>query len=190
MSEVFPETPPGSPPLAAAHTYTPACAGHHPIGHPCPPSVTAGTVTWSNVPAGGPVPVTSGNAVAVAPELAAAMAEALAAEMYQAAWQVCRAAGLFIIRWEDLTDPEQPRPDEAVAVADGWRAGAQVASGRIDALRRERDDAREAFAQLAAHFSQGKQSGWSARISGTVLRRLCVMAMCELDLAEEARDAG
>jgi hypothetical protein len=53
---------------------------------------------------------------------------------------------------------------------------AHVANEKLTA---ERDDARTAFASLAGHFTQAKQPGWTARVSGTVLRRLCVMAMCE-----------
>jgi len=49
----------------------------------------------------------------------------------------------------------------------------------IAQLRRERDAARKAYATLRAAFTQGAQTGWSARVSGTVLHRLDVLAMHE-----------
>jgi len=72
--------------------------------------------------------------------------------------------------------------DDATRAAEEAGAQAAIAAAELtwDAdLKAERDDARAAFAKLAAHFTQGKQSGWTARISGTVLRRLCTAAMCE-----------
>jgi hypothetical protein len=58
-------------------------------------------------------------------------------------------------------------------------AGQPALASQLLDVTAGRDDARSAFAELAGHFARGKQTGWSARISGTVLRRLCLMAMCE-----------
>jgi hypothetical protein len=82
---------------------------------------------------------------------------------------------------ETVTAPDSIDLRPAVVWEDLPTETAILASYRtqVDRLTRERDDARKAFATLYGTFSQGKQSGWSARVSGTILHRLCVAAMCE-----------
>ena len=75
------------------------------------------------------------------------------------------APGTTIVLVDDVADIE--------AISNGG-VGALVAD--VSALRDELDETRAAFAELAAHFGKGAQSGWTARISGTVLHRLCLAA--------------
>lgn len=49
----------------------------------------------------------------------------------------------------------------------------------IGDARAARDDARAAYATLRNAFTRGKQSGWTARLSGTTLHRLDAQAMRE-----------
>jgi hypothetical protein len=114
--------------------------------------------------------------------------EALAAEIYQAAWRVCRAAGLFVIRWEDLTDPEQPRPAEAVAVTNGWLAAARTAIERLApahaALTAERDCYRGALEAITELASAAKPVMWW---SGT--RSECAWTLDQTAVTAIAREA-
>jgi hypothetical protein len=101
-------------------------------------------------------------------------------------------------RWaETLGDVQQAgrERDAARAVVGQWQARHEQLAVRLDeagiqliTVHGDLDDARSAFAKLAAHFTQGAQSGWTARVSGTVLRRLCVMAGCEPPSGSDASD--
>ena len=97
-------------------------------------------------------------------------------------------------RWDQLPPKHRQGWDAAAqaaarpALAECARLIAELAACRqnnaaiavqLGQYRDERDDARKAFAGLAGHFTRGAQSGLTARISGTVYRRLCVAAMYE-----------
>jgi hypothetical protein len=56
----------------------------------------------------------------------------------------------------------------------------------IGDARAARDDARAAYATLRNAFTRGKQSGWTARLSGTVLARCDAQAMREPGAEAEA----
>jgi hypothetical protein len=92
--------------------------------------------------------------------------------------------------WDDLADDLQK------AVEAGAAAVSAAARDRTAELLAELNETRAAFAELAAHFSRGKQSGWTARVSGTVLHRLCLQAKVpdpdgtELASAKQERHPG
>jgi hypothetical protein len=83
-------------------------------------------------------------------------------------------SGQPIPEWDVLED-DLTAAWEAAAAASAHARTAELL-GELNTVTAERDDARAAFADLAGHFGKGAQSGWTARISGTVLHRLCLQA--------------
>lgn len=158
MSDIYPETPLGSPPAQAV---TPGQAAYEArqrslwARHGMPPGGKRLWVQWTDL---------SGDQQA--DEDAAAAAVMLMAQ-----------ATVDYAELQELREAKAPeRLAKAVTALRADVAGLTVAR---DALGHDLTQARGAFAKLAGRFTQGAQSGWTARISGTVLRRLCVTAGVE-----------
>jgi FtsZ-binding cell division protein ZapB len=85
---------------------------------------------------------------------------------------------------EELREAKAPdRLAKAIAALRADVAGLTVAR---DCLGKELSDARTAYGTLRNAFTMGKQSGWTARLSGTVLARCDAQAMREPGAEAEA----
>jgi hypothetical protein len=106
------------------------------------------------------------------------------ADEERADWEAAAAAVMLMaqatVDYAELRELREAKaPDRLAKAVTALRADIAGLTVARDCLGKELSDARTAFAKLAGHFTQGRQSGWTARISGSMLRRLCVAAMCE-----------